>query len=569
MQIEEYVRSKGWAYEKVDSERGIQLKVQRCPFCADDNGHFYINAETGQYMCHKGTCGVSGSIYTLKKHVGDIAAVHSMEDYSPAPPKRTEEEESKDIDLVNSAHLTLMSDKGALRYLAHRRFSHEAIEYFKLGLDNSNGVKWLFYPYLSKGKVKNIKMRSLPPSEKMFRRLFGGESALFNEDVLDDKSIDSIFITEGESDAVALWSSGIHNVVGVTVGAKGIRTNWIDSLDRFASIYFVYDSDIAGRQGAIKFANRLGLERCFNVRLPKDYKDINDYLQSHTAEDFQKLVAEAHKFDVDSVRPIGALIEESVWNLYSRADEEGFDFPWHSLTKLTGLLKPGDLFVVAAKPGVGKTTFSLNLAYHLASKNIPILLFELEMRPERLLPRLVARHLKKKDSNNLEDLTKAYTDMRDMPMYFAYKYTKLDFQSIADTIQACVRRYGIRFVIFDNLHFLVRGSDITREIGTVTRDFKMLAEETGIAMLLIARPKKVGAGRMIDTEDLKDSADIEGDSDFVLLLHREKKKAQGWEHAAEGILEPKCFVEVGKARWAGGGICSLTFHDDIALITEG
>jgi replicative DNA helicase len=292
-------------------------------------------------------------------------------------------------------------------------------------------------------------------------------------------------------------------------------------------------------------------------------------MQGGTAEQFQELMAKAEKFDVDSVRSIATLIQESIWNMYSGEEVIGLPFPWPRLTKLTNTLKAGDMFVIAAKPGVGKTTFALNMLYHYSHKGIPTLLFELEMRPERLMPRLVQIHLGKEDINNLECLSQAYNELKDTPLYMAYNYEKLNFATVSETIRMCVRRYGIQFVVFDNLHFLIRGTDQTAEVSRTIREFKILAEDIGIPICVIARPRKVGAGKRIDSEDLKDSADIEGDSDFIILLHRKKTKEGNDEvRSDEGIFEDECKVRVDKARWASGGDCILYYQDKIGRIVE-
>ena len=81
----------------------------------------------------------------------------------------------------------------------------------------------------------------------------------------------------------------------------------------FKRIYLVFDSDVEGQAGAEKFATRLGMDRCLNVKLPNLFKDrktdINNYFwddikqkKRHTKADFRKLVKEARRFEVrDSV----------------------------------------------------------------------------------------------------------------------------------------------------------------------------------------------------------------------------------------------------------------------------
>jgi len=479
-------------------------------------------------------------------------------------PENPEEDVSSLMAQVELSYRELFTNKTALEYLLkERKFSIGAIKYFKLGVEPSPTGDWLWYPYWKKGMVKNVKMRTIPPTDKAFRRWKGGESLLFNEDAIDETSSELI-LTEGESDCIGLWSKGIRNVVGVTIGAKGIRAEWIDKLDKYERIYFAYDTDIAGNAGAGKFANRLGLERCWRITLPNGCKDVNEFFATgHTLGEWSDLVGRATRFDVESVRSLSKVLQDSIVSLYNNTDDSGgLSFPWDNLNRLAGKMQPGDLWIIASKPKVGKTTFSFNVAYNLAKQNIPILLWSLEMRPERMIPRIVALHLRKdsQEVNNFEDMTRAYQEMREIPFYFAYGYRKLDFQYIADTIRQSLRRYGIQFVVFDNLHFLARSKDhMTQEISIASQNFKLLAEELSIPILVIARPKKTG-GKMMQSEDLAWSADIEADADAVILLHREEKQIEGLA-TTEGVFEEDTLVRINRVRYTAGGTTHLRMVD--------
>jgi hypothetical protein len=558
-EILRYLDSKGWKYKIA----GDQAVLAICPYCKDKGGtHFYISLETGQNYCHK--CDAKGSLYSLKTFTGDLLPVKS---FSQLVPEEPEEDAASLMAQVELNHRELFLNLTALNILLkERKFSLEAIKYFKLGVEISPIGNWLWYPYWKKGIAKNVKMRTLPPAEKAFRRWKGGESLLFNEDALDETS-EELFITEGESDCISLWSRGIRNVVGVTVGARGIRPEWIDKLDKYGRIYFAYDTDIAGNAGAGKFANRLGLERCWRITLPNGCKDVNEFfISGHSLEEWKLLVSRSSRFDVESVRSLSKVLQDSIVNLYNQTeDTSGLAFPWDNMNRLSGKMQPGDLWVIASKPKVGKTTFSFNVAYNLAKQNIPCLFWSLEMRPERMMPRIVALHLRKnsQEVNNFEDMTKAYQQMRDIPFYFAYGYRKLDWTYISDTIRQCIRRYGIQFVVFDNLHFLARSKDhMSQEISIMSQNFKLLAEELSIPIMLIARPKKTG-GKMMETEDLAWSGDIEADADAVILLHRDEKKVDGLA-TTEGVFEEDTLVRVNRVRYTAGGTTHLRCVDEEA-----
>jgi len=82
------------------------------------------------------------------------------------------------------------------------------------------------------------------------------------------------------------------------------------------------------------------------------------------------------------------------------------------------------------------------------------------MRPERILPRLAALDLgiDSREVGVIEHMSTFQEHMKGIPLYMAHKYQKPTFEFVADTIRNSVRRYGIRFIAFDNLHFLVRSA---------------------------------------------------------------------------------------------------------------
>lgn len=556
--IEEYIKNKKWRYKTVSSNNGPQFLIERCPFCFDITGtHFYIAAQTGQYYCHH--CGAAGSFFNLKKHLGDIIEPIS---FGSLVPKEKIIIDEKELENVRKAHLWLLQDKDVLLYLSSRCITLEAVKYFKLGLSDENNIKWLLFPYISNGELKNIKMRTLPPAKKGFKRLLGGESSLYNEDIL-QKKLDCVMVCEGETDLLTLWSKGFKNVIATSIGAGGIKNEWIEQLDKIPIIYICYDNDEAGQTGAQKLASRLGIEKCKQIRLPIKYNDINEYFQKHkNSSNFQQLIDRAIPFDVTSVKSLGNVIKDTVRKLSSGIPEDKLILPWKNVDKLLNGFMPGDLIIIGAKVGVGKSSLGFNLLYNYSIQGIPSLLFSLEMPPWRILPRIVALH-KRKDSRLCSDadiLLSAYEELKDVPFYLAYKYDKPNWDFISDTIRHCVKRYGIRFVVFDNLHFLCRSlSHATEEISVMIQSFKLLAEELMIPIIVIARPRKT-TSRIIDEEDLKGSIDVAGDADIILLLSRDKKKSVSGE-ATEGVFEPQCLVTAAKVRYAAGGSTFLFVND--------
>lgn len=154
-----------------------------------------------------------------------------------------------------------------------------------------------------KGKTLFNKYRRDPESNEgpKYRYESGSNIEIFNRSALVN---DIIIITEGELDAVRLEEAGYH-AISSTGGAGSFQKEWIPLLDN-KKIYICFDNDSAGIKGAVKLYG-ISNGNDFNlVQFPEYFhgKDITDYLQHHTKEEFQKLLDNAIKPELceDSVQ---------------------------------------------------------------------------------------------------------------------------------------------------------------------------------------------------------------------------------------------------------------------------
>ena len=93
-----------------------------------------------------------------------------------------------------------------MEYILGRGINRESIDKFKLGFYQNNGKKWLTIPHYQGKDLVGIKFRSLPPSEKTFKRIPDCKSILFNIDSLNGQQ--EAFICEGELDTISFDSGG-------------------------------------------------------------------------------------------------------------------------------------------------------------------------------------------------------------------------------------------------------------------------------------------------------------------------------------------------------------------------
>jgi len=563
--VKSYLARKRWAYKPLGDN--INLAVQTCPFCKKSKWKFNIIASSGVYRCWH--CSESGTLYKLKRELGDLQSVMPASEAttgSSIVPKNFIE---INMEVVEKWNRQLLRSKQALSYVEKvRGINYETILHFKLGVKKENGVYWLTIPHLENGTCYNVKSRSIPPATKDFRRIKDAKSVLFNSDALAE--YEEIVLVEAELDAISFWQAGIKNVVGLTCGAETLLPEWFDALACKSKIYICLDADAVGQDGARKIARRLGLDKCVNIFLPDH--DANQVLTSLGSEELAKVIETARPFEVEGVVPISWALSRCKDSQQNK--EGGLLTPWDPVNYLLGDgMMPGDLVVLSAKIKVGKTSLALNVAKHLADKLIPSMFYCLEMSVERLA-RKVTCMVRRKDSRFVSDidfsLARYYT--RHSPLYFVEPDWSGGFkhESVFDKIREIVKRYGIKFVVFDNLHFLCRSLQyLVAEVGQVTRGFKLLAQELSIVIMLIAQPRKIQANRIISYDDLKDSSAIPADADQVILLHR-KPIAAGFAATSEdteSILEPKTLVRFDATRYQGGGECYLWFDGATSLFS--
>ena len=567
----EYIKRKGWKFN--DTRDTNNYYIEHCPFCRDPKFHFHINKYTGQYNCWK--CpddgSQTGNLWGLKKALGDIVAISKLDESRPKKSKADVE----DLTLrVRSYHKKLKGHKRAQRIIKEKYgFGVDEIETFRLGLRVSEGMPWLVIPYFEGDVLTNVKYRTLPPAEKTFRREKDMKSSLFNVDKA-DLSISTCFIVEGETDTItAHMLLGLKNVFGNTVGARGFKAEWKDFLSQFERIYLVYDPDEPGQLGAKKMAFRIGINRCYNVVLAKEDTDeaelkdadLTNWVKAGNGlTEFNRLLESAELFDVEDVRPLRSILKELELELEGSQtlESNGLITPWEPLNRVMGDMQSGDLIIMSGQAKIGKTTLAVNICIEQAKQYVPVMVYCLEMRPKRMVQKVVSNmRMVERRAITAEDVQYVSARFGRIPLYLAHSY-KFTVEQVIDTIRESVHRYGIELVVFDHLHFLVRSlTHITEEIGNVVRDFKLLAEELRIPIILICQPRKVqGKNAKMTYDDLRDAASIGQDADTVVIVHRDRIPDDNDERGADNpIFSEDAEIIVDATRYNPGGSVKMLF----------
>lgn len=261
---------------------------------------------------------------------------------------------------------------------------------------------------------------------------------------------------------------------------------------------------------------------------------------------------------------------------------------YQDIDDTTGGLKPGEMFVIAARPSVGKTSLMMNIVEHVAlNQSVSTLVFSLEMPRLSVVSRMTYSRAKLSmallnsgrgaTKSDLIRFQQSAIDVKNAPLWIDDR-SGLTIQEIRSKARRLARRTNIGLIAIDYLQ-LVRSrtkqasNSREREVGEVSAGIKELAKELGVPILVLAQlnrdaEKRTGKARGIPRmSDLRESGTIEQDADIVGLLHRADYSTDTDEEAQEnrGVAE----LNIAKNRNGATGRCPLTFIANLMRFETG
>ncbi|MFQ5930559.1 MAG: replicative DNA helicase, partial [Acidobacteriota bacterium] len=276
------------------------------------------------------------------------------------------------------------------------------------------------------------------------------------------------------------------------------------------------------------------------------------------------------------------LLSETYKNIESLHERKelitGIPMGFVDLDRLTSGLQPCDLIIVAARPGLGKTSLALNVAQYAAVQKEKVVgFFSLEMAAQQLVTRMLCSearvdshkvrsgYLSKEDWNRLakamSKLSRARIFIDDTP-----GIAIVEMRSKARRLKA---EHGLDLLVVDYLQLMsgassgsrVRFENRQQEISAISRSLKGLAKELDIPLIAVSQLSRAPEQRRGDhrpqLSDLRESGSIEQDADLVLFIYREDLYNKGERPDEEGIAQ----IIIGKQRNGPIGTVKLAFID--------
>ncbi|HVS80024.1 MAG TPA: DnaB-like helicase C-terminal domain-containing protein, partial [Candidatus Paceibacterota bacterium] len=248
---------------------------------------------------------------------------------------------------------------------------------------------------------------------------------------------------------------------------------------------------------------------------------------------------------------------ERIDRLHNSSGElRGIPTGFPELDNITSGFQKSDLLILAARPSVGKTAFSLDIARRVAvNHNIPVCIFSLEMSAQQLVDRMLAaqaqvdawklRTGKLSRDEDFQSLADALDKLRNAPIYIDDQpgTNIIRMRSVARRLKS---EKNLGLLIVDYLQLMVptqsRNSDnVVQQVTEISRSLKNLARELDIPVLALSQLSRAveTRGGKPKLSDLRDSGSIEQDADIVMFIHRDANDDGGGKKQEAEILIEK------------------------------
>lgn len=277
----------------------------------------------------------------------------------------------------------------------------------------------------------------------------------------------------------------------------------------------------------------------------------------------------------------------------------GIDTGFRGLNEKTKGFKNGDLIVIAARPGMGKTAFVLNVVQKVLDQNLGVVFFSLEMPATQLMLRMLSaktsvnlQNIMTSDMDNdeIEKLNNA-CEMMSQKKLFVYDSGNATIHQVRTQMRKLKSAHPeIKLCVIDYIGLMTNSSaysDRHLQIAEISRGLKLLARELNLPVVALSqlnRSLESRANKRPMLSDLRESGAIEQDADTILFVYRndvyleqeerekeQKAKLEGKEYRPQfsrNKTEESAEIIIGKNRNGPTGTIELVFQSPYTRFVE-
>lgn len=550
-------------------QKGNELFFKYCPYC-HGNGHdketFSVNLETGLFKCFRSTCDKRGHFVELARDMNfplDFG-------YAPRKYKKLEQKEIKVRD-------------EAVEYMASRGLSEEVTRRYSITV-RSDAKNVLVFPFYDEhGVMVSAKYRKTDfdknrdKNKEWFEKntkpvLFGMKQC---------KDFTRLIITEGQLDSLTVSDCGISNAVSVPTGANGFT--WIDNC--FDWVHKFEELIIFGDCEKDKITLVDGISQRFpdkkiKVVRREDYlgeKDANDILRKYGKDAVIKCVQNA------AIKPVTAVKKLSDVRKVDLEKLEHIKTGIWDVDKAIRGLYFGQVALLTGKRGEGKSTLASQICANALEQGYSIFAYSGELPDYHFknwidLQLAGTQRISKytndygEESYYLDDDTVAQINTWYDERAYIFDNSAVDIEvpandntgnkiTLLGAIEQAVCRYGIKFVLIDNLMTALDvepDSNLYQSQSCFIKKVKRLATRLEIAVLIVAHPRKESDGKELDSDSVSGSSDITNAVDIVMTYSantgEDKEVYQSLIGIPKNRLTGKKLVRDGRVKVRYGAI---------------
>ena len=348
--------------------------------------------------------------------------------------------------------------------------------------------------------------------------------------------------------------------------------------------YLIELSQKVSSSAHIEFHSRIILQKFIQRKLISISNDIIEDSYDETSDVFDLLdKAESKIYDISqrnlkkdtqSAEDLVLAAKKKIEEISKKEGLSGIASGFGEIDRLTSGWQPSDLIIVAARPGMGKTAFTLSMARNITvENNIPVAFFSLEMSAIQLITRLISSETglnsEKLRTGKLEKfewelLNVKVTNLENAPLYID-DTPSLSIFELRAKARRLSSQFGIKLIVVDYLQLMTLGSsqktgNREQEISTISRNLKALAKELDIPIIALSQLSRAvelrGGTKRPILSDLRESGAIEQDADIVSFLYRpEYYKIDEWDDEERSPALGQAEFIVAKHR--NGGLSSI------------
>lgn len=510
-----------------------------CPYHDEDTASFIYNKKNYSFHCFGCSKTVDMIDILMEQGKTFLEAVKYLFDKAGISYSFGEQDVKTKRNYKYPHEESINEKRNVIDYWGKRGISKRVIDYLDIREDShGNGV---FNFYDTNDVLTMVKYRPSHTVTKESKQLktwcqSGADTSplLFNMNRVNTSK--PLLICEGETDCASVIEAGYLNTVSVPLGAGNlhwIEENW-DWLDEFESIIIWSDNDEAGEKMRKDCIYRLGTWRTKYIVTPNYYErsdgrkiplnDINDCLQVGGKEFVLELISDAKDVPVKSVIDYSEIEELDI------SDMEGVTTGIKPLDRELLKIFYGTLTILSGRPGSGKTSIIDQTIARTIDNNLPVFLFSKEM-PERMSANWFNTIIAGR--RNMEEKTTKdgrkyhivpFATQKKMQSFYKKKLLIYkddepnDVESVLKSAEECVRKYGAKLIVLDNLMMLdlqCAESDKNTAQTNLVNTLIKFSSKFNVATVLVAHPRKTQ-----DTNSDIEMYDISGSSNIINLAMR-------------------------------------------------